>query len=101
MSTELNSRQRSKLRGMAMNLKPAIQVGKQGMADSVIREMSLALNRDELIKVRVTAEDREARSALMEQLATATGATLCGATGNSAVYFRESEKKLINLNKLS
>lgn len=84
------------MRGLAMNLKSLASIGRQGLTPGAIREISSALDRDELIKVRVTADEREARAALMEEIATQTGACLCGATGNTAVYFRPSDKKLIS-----
>lgn len=97
MSTELTSRQRAKLRGLAMNLKPLVQIGKQGLTDTAIKEIQYALTREELIKVRVVAETREERAALMASIAERTASTFCGGTGTSASYYRESDKHLIKL----
>lgn len=97
MSTELTSRQRAKLRGMAMNLKPVVQIGKQGLTDSALKEIEFALIREELVKIRVVAETREERSNLMDTIAERTASTLCGATGTSASYYRESDKHLLKI----
>jgi len=96
MSTELNSRQRATLRGMAMKLKAIIHIGKQGLSPSIVRELSIALNRDELVKVRVIAETREQRAAIMADIAVQTLSCFCGATGATASYYRQSPKKLID-----
>lgn len=97
MAEPLTGKQRTQLRGMAMKLKPVAQVGKQGITDTVIREVSAALTRFELVKVRIVAETRPERATRMEELATRTQSELCGATGNTASYYRASEKKLIKL----
>lgn len=97
MSTELSSRQRAKLRGMAMSIKTQVHIGRSGLTASIIREISSALDRDELIKVGVVADDRNERAAIMEQIATETGACLCGATGTKASYYRQSKEKRINI----
>ena len=97
MPTPLTSRQRAKLRGMATNLKPVVQIGKQGLTDSAIKEISFALERLELIKVRVAAENRDERAVLMAGIAERTASEFCGAVGTSASYYRASEKSLIKL----
>ena len=80
-----------------MNLKPVVQIGKQGLTDTTVKEVAFALAREELIKVRVIAEDRDARAALMNEVATRTGSELCGATGNSAIYFLASDKHRVKI----
>lgn len=80
-----------------MNLKPLVQIGKQGLTDTAVKEIAFCLCREELIKVRVIAETRDERAALMATIAERTGSTLCGATGTSASYYRESDKHLIKL----
>jgi len=95
MSEELTGKQKSKLRGMAMNLKPVVTIGKQGLSESVVKELSFALLRTELIKVRIDAESREAREAVIAEIAEKTGCALCGTVGGTASFFRQSDKKLI------
>lgn len=96
MQTELNSRQRARMRGLAMNLKCSSSIGRAGLTAGAIKEISAALDREELIKVRVSADDRETRAAVMGEIATRTEACLCGATGGVAVYFRPSKKHLVD-----
>jgi RNA-binding protein len=97
MPIQLTSRQRANLRGMAMNLKPVAQIGKLGLTDTAVREISFALQRMELVKVRVAAADRDSRSALMAELAEKTDSAFCGATGTSACYYRPADKPVIKI----
>lgn len=97
MAEPLTSRQRANARSLAMNLAPALQIGRQGLTENAVREIQLALLKSELIKLRVTAEDRDARAALMDEIAAKTDSVLCGATGNSAVYYRPSDKRIVKL----
>ena len=97
MSVELTGKQKSKLRGMAMNLKPIVTVGKQGVSESVAREISFALSRIELVKIRVDAESREAKDAILREISEKTAGVLCGTVGKTASFYRPSEKKLIRL----
>ena len=97
MSTELTSRQRAKIRGLAMTIKPLVMIGKQGLTDSAIKEIDMALRRDELLKVKVVGDTRDERASRMEEIAKLTSSVFCGATGTSACYYRESDKHLIKL----
>ena len=49
----LNSKQKVKLRSLAMTLKPIFQVGKEGLSDNLIKGLNDALEAHELIKVSV------------------------------------------------
>lgn len=84
----LNSAERKALRGQAMNLKPALLVGRAGISEPVLKAAETALNKDGLIKVRLEAPDRATRKAWLEALAGATGSTVCGEVGHTASLFR-------------
>lgn len=49
----LSNKQRSYLRGLANNLKPIIQMGKDGNKDTFIRQLDIILENHELVKVNV------------------------------------------------
>lgn len=98
MSTALTSAQKRYLRGLAHDLKPVILVGGKGLTDALVAETLSALEIHELIKVKVAAEDREARDQLIGSLAESTGAALVTRIGNVAVLFRaRAEQPLIAL----
>jgi RNA-binding protein len=63
MQTVLTAAQTRFLRGQAHDLKAMLQVGGKGITDPLVAEIDLALEHHELIKVKVGAEDRDARDA--------------------------------------
>lgn len=94
----LKPAQKRHLRTLAHALKPVILVGDKGVTDSVLAELDGALEHHELLKVRVAAEDRAARDALIDRLAEATGASLVQRIGHVAcLYRRSSERPRITL----
>lgn len=93
MPTLLTSAQTRFLRGQAHDLKAMLQVGGKGVTDAVLAEIDLALEHHELIKVKVGAEDRDARDALIERIAEGTGAALVQRIGHTAVLYRPSKDK--------
>ncbi len=55
----LNSSQKRHLRALAHALKPVVRLGQKGVTDAVIAELDLALERHELLKVKIGATERE------------------------------------------
>lgn len=91
MSTALTNAQTRFLRGQAHGLKAILQVGGKGISDALVAEVDGALEHHELIKVKVAAEDREARDAMVGELAQRAGAALVQRIGHTAVLFRPSK----------
>ena len=90
MPISLTSAQTRFLRGQAHGLKAILQVGGKGIRDTLIDEVVNALEHHELIKVKVAAEDRDARDALIEELARRSEAALVQRIGHVAVLYRPS-----------
>jgi RNA-binding protein len=91
MSTALTNAQTRFLRGQAHGLKAMLQVGGKGISDALVAEVDGALEHHELIKVKVAAEDREVRDAMVEELAQRAGAALVQRIGHTAVLYRPSK----------
>lgn len=81
------------LRGQAHDLKAMLQVGGKGITAALVTEVELALEHHELIKVKVAGEDREARDAMIADLAERTDAALVQRIGHTAVLYRPSKDK--------
>jgi RNA-binding protein len=81
------------LRGQAHDLKALLQIGGKGLTDAVVAEVDLALEHHELIKVKVAAEDRDARDAMIAALAERSGAALVQRIGHVAILYRASKDK--------
>jgi RNA-binding protein len=89
----LSNPQKRHLRSLAHHLKPVVMIGQHGMKDSILEELEIALDSHELIKVRVSAGDREERSELIERMIAASGAELVQTIGHIAVLFRRNPEK--------
>ena len=85
---ELTSAERKKLRGQAMNLKPAVLIGKAGISKTVVDALNTALTREGLIKVRIEARDKATRKAWLVEAAEITHSVICGEVGHTASLYR-------------
>jgi RNA-binding protein len=93
MPQAITASQKRHLRGLAHPLKPIIQLGGKGVTDSLVAELEIALERHELLKVKIAAEDRESRDAMITDLVARTGAALVQRVGHTATLFRASTDK--------
>ncbi len=90
---KLTEKQRRHLRGLGHALKPIIFVGQAGSTPAVIAEAIRALHDHELIKVRVSGMEREARDEALDSLATGTQSALVSRIGHTAILFRVRRDK--------
>ena len=88
MSLVLSSHQKRYLRGLAHDLRPVILMGAKGVGEALLAELDLALEHHELVKVRLAAEDRDARDALVVLLVERSKAALVQRIGNVACLYR-------------
>ncbi len=84
----LSKKQKRHLKGLAHSLKPVVMVGQHGLTDGLFNELDIALATHELIKVRVSAGDREERKAMQETLCQKSGADLIDSIGHIAILYR-------------
>ena len=92
----LNSKQRSYLRGKAMVIDPIFQVGKGGITDNMVEDISKALECRELIKISVLNNNLDGPNETLQELATKLRAEPVCAIGNKIVLYRRSSKKDIS-----
>ena len=93
MAQSLSAAQKRHLRALAHHLKPVILMGAKGLSEALIAELRLALDRHELVKVKLAAEDHEQREAVIAELTSATGAALVQRVGHTAVLFLRNTKQ--------
>jgi RNA-binding protein len=96
---QLSNTQKQHLRRMAHDLKPAVQVGKNGLTEQVYGALEHELDAHELIKVKFM-DFRDEKRELAEELAERTGSALIGIIGNIAIVYRQQadpEKRTIRL----
>jgi len=89
----LTQLQKRHLKSRAHHLKPVVLIGQHGLSAPVLREIELALQAHELIKVRVSAGDREERDAMIGSIASAAGAELIQRVGHMATFYRRNDKQ--------
>jgi RNA-binding protein len=87
---DLTNPQKRHLKALAHPRKPVVIVGDSGITPAIIREIALALDHHELIKIRVNADDREAREIMILDLCAETGAALVQRIGHIATLFRRN-----------
>ncbi len=93
----LTAAQRKHLKALAHKRKPVVLVGNAGVTDAVIKETERAIERHELLKVRLPAIERDERSEMAQKLGDAVGAELVQEIGRVAVLYRRAQKPRLKL----
>ena len=88
----MNSKQRAYLRGLANTLEPIFQIGKSGLSDNLIKQLSDALEARELIKITVLNTAPDDVKSLGNEIAENTNSTLVQTVGNKITLFRQKKK---------
>ena len=97
-SNDLTKKQIKYLKALAHGLSPVVRVGQHGLSEAVIKELKIALDRHELVKIKVAADDREAREAMLTSMASRTRSEVVQQIGGMVVLFkRNAEKAVIDL----
>lgn len=91
MSTALTSSQSRFLRGQAHDLKALLQIGAKGLTPAFLAELDAVLEQHELVKVKIGAEDRDTRDAMVGEIVEKSGAALVQRIGHVAVLYRPSK----------
>ena len=86
----LTPSQRRYLRSLAHDLPPVILLGAKGATEAVRKELDLALEHHELVKVKLSGGDKDERQAQIDFLTTGTGAEPVQQIGHTAVLFRRN-----------
>lgn len=100
----LSAAEKKHFRGIGHHLKPVILVGGGGLSDALAAELDRALEDHELIKVKVHAEDRDSRRAIIDALPALNGCEIVATIGNVALVYRaakQQNRKLSNLVRYS
>lgn len=88
----ITTKQRAFLRGLANRLDPIFQVGKNGVEDNFLKQLQEALEKRELIKIKVLENSgltaREASDIICEEI----GCEGIQAIGSKLVIYKQSKK---------
>ncbi len=89
----LNGKQKRYLRSLGVNMDPIFQVGKGGISDNLILQLSDALEARELIKVRVLSNCEEDAKNIAIQVGAMLKAQVVQVIGKNFLLYRVSTKK--------
>jgi RNA-binding protein len=94
----LTGKQKRFLRSKAHHLNPIFQVGKGGVNENMVKQISDVLEARELIKVSVLQNCEEDKDTVANELVRGAKAELVQIIGNTIVLYKESlENKQIQL----
>jgi RNA-binding protein len=93
----VNDKQKRYLKGLAHNIKPVVLIGNKGLTETVLSEIDNALNQHELIKVRVSGQERADRVMMMNDIAEKTKSDLVLIIGHVGGYYRPAKEPKISL----
>lgn len=89
----ITTKQRAYLRSLSHGLDAIFQVGKGGINENMIKQVSEALEARELVKVSVLRSAPIDAYDACDQVAQATGADIVSTVGGKFVLYRESKSK--------
>jgi putative YhbY family RNA-binding protein len=84
--------ERKLLKARAHALKPVVTVGNEQLSAPVLKEIESSLKAHDLIKIRVTGDDRDARLALLGEICNRTGASPVQHIGKILIVYRENQE---------
>jgi RNA-binding protein len=85
---ELSGKQRRHLRALGHHLSPVLQIGYEGLTDSVVAQANTQLDAHELIKVKVSEASPLLRHEAASQLASATRSELAQVLGRTFLLYK-------------
>lgn len=79
-----------RLKAQANQLSPILNIGKNGVTETLIEELNKQIKANRLVKVRVlkSAEEGKDLNAIAEEIAAATRSTLIEKRGRTVVLYR-------------
>ncbi len=87
----MTSKQRSYLKGLAMNIDPVFQIGKSGLTPEVTEAVNEAFNTRELIKLSVLKNCLEDPKEIADILGERTKSQVVQVIGKKIILYKESK----------
>ncbi|MGN0744579.1 MAG: YhbY family RNA-binding protein [Christensenellales bacterium] len=88
----ITSAQRARLRSLAQNVNPIFQIGKNGIGDNQVKDICLALELHELVKISVLRNAETPTKVVLDEICRLTGAEPVTAIGNKVVIYKRSTR---------
>ena len=91
----MNKKTKKELKALAHHLNPVVMTGANGLTDAVHEAIDEALSAHELIKIKLNANDRDERTAMLESVLARHRAELIQKIGHTATIYREAPNPAI------
>lgn len=89
----INTKQRAYLRSLAQKIQPVFQVGKNGITDSLIEDLSNALEARELIKITLLNSIPSDKNDIANEIANQTNSEFIQLVGNKLTLYKQNKEK--------
>ncbi|MBE7056275.1 MAG: ribosome assembly RNA-binding protein YhbY [Ruminococcaceae bacterium] len=89
----LTSKQRAKLRSQANDMETILQVGKDGIGDTLLKQIDDALTAREMIKIRVLNNQELTSREIADEISSQVDCDVVQVIGTRIVLFRRNSKK--------
>ncbi|GKX56630.1 RNA-binding protein YhbY [Leminorella grimontii] len=93
----LSNKQKQHLKSLAHPLKPVVMIGANGLTEGVLAEIEQALEHHELLKVKISTEERETKMLIVDAIVRETKACNVQVIGSMLVLYKPSKDKKIAL----
>jgi RNA-binding protein len=77
---------------MCHDLKPVVMLGQKGLTDAVMNELDIALDHHELVKIKLSMEDRDARKQAIADICLQCQAEEVQSIGKTLSVYRANKK---------
>ncbi|MCG6936547.1 MAG: ribosome assembly RNA-binding protein YhbY [Gammaproteobacteria bacterium] len=91
----LSKKQIKFLRAKCHDLKPVILMGQKGLTDEVLNELDNALNHHELVKIKLSVDDRQARAQMIAEICNRSMAEEVQSIGKILSVYRVNPDKAV------
>ena len=88
----MTSKERAALRGLAMKLKPMVNIGNQGLSEGALDAVREALEANELLKINVLKNCMDEPYDLADQLSQGTRSDIVSVIGRKIVLYKVADK---------
>ena len=84
---ELSNKNIKQLKGLAHHRRTVVQIGREGVTEALLGEVSRALSSHELVKVAFV-DHKDERRELAKEVAVGSDSHLVAEIGNKAIFYR-------------
>ena len=96
----LSKNQIKYLRSKCHDLKPVVMLGQKGLTEAVLNELDIALDHHELIKIKLSIDDRDARKQVIDEICRRCEAEEVQSIGKTlSIYLANKKDPVIHLPK--